>query len=50
MSFELVRKLQEKAVSVEQICRVLDVSRSGYYAAQRRSQIKPVVCEASVHL
>ena len=50
MSFELVRKLQEKAVSVEQICRVLDVSRSGYYEAQRRRLDKPVVCEASVHL
>ncbi len=35
MSFELVRQLQEKAVSVEQIILVLDVSRSGYYEAQR---------------
>ena len=41
MSFELVRQLQEKAVSVEQICRVLDVSRSGYYEAQRRRRVKP---------
>ena len=50
MSFELVRQLQEKAVAVGQICRVLNVSRSGYYAAQRRRRVKPVVCEASVQL
>ena len=29
MSFELVRQLQEKAVAVEQVCRLLAVSRSG---------------------
>ena len=50
MSFELVRQLQEEAVTVEQACRVLDVSRSGYYAARRRSRVKPVVCEVSVQL
>ena len=32
MSFELARQLQEKAVEVMHTCRVLDVSRSGYYA------------------
>ena len=50
MSFELVRQLQEKAVAVEQACRVLAVSRSGYYAARRRRNAAPAVCEASVHL
>ena len=45
-----MRQLQEKAVAVGQICRVLNVSRSGYYAAQRRRRVKPLVCEASVHL
>lgn len=50
MSFELVRQLQEKAVAVDQTCRVLEVSRSGYYAARRRSQDQPAVCETSVHL
>ena len=49
MSFELVRQLQEKAVAVGQVCRVLAVSRSGYYAARRR-RVKPVVCEVSVKL
>ena len=50
MSFKLVRQLQEKAVAVDQACRVLDVSRSGYYAARRRSLAPPAVCEASVQL
>jgi len=50
MSFELVRQLQEKAVPVDQTCRVLEVSRSGYYAARRRSRVQPRVCEASVQL
>ena len=50
MSFELVRQLQEKAVAVEQVCRLLAVSRSGYYAARRRSKVVPAVCESSVHL
>ena len=50
MSFELVRQLQEKAVPVDQTCRVLDVSRSGYYATRRRSRVQPAVCEASVQL
>ena len=50
MSFELVRQLQEKAVAVEQACRVLEVSRSGYDAARRRRQVKPVVCEVGVQL
>jgi putative transposase len=50
MSFQLVQQLQHKAVPVDQACRVLEVSRSGYYAARRRSQVAPVVCAASVEL
>ena len=30
MSFQLVEDLQQKAITVSQACRVLDVSRSGY--------------------
>ena len=30
MSFVLVEQLQQKAVPVDQLCRVLEVSRSGY--------------------
>jgi transposase InsO family protein len=49
MSYQLVRQLQEKAIPVQHSCRVLDVSRSAYYEARRRSA-KPVLCKASVHL
>ena len=50
MSFELVGQLQQKAVPVNQMCRVLSISRSGYYAARKRDQVQPAVCEVSVHL
>ena len=50
MSHQLVDDLQKKAISVSQACRVLDVSRSGYYAAAKRSQEEPVACTDSVHL
>ena len=49
MSYQLVRQLQEEAIPVRHSCRVLCVSRSGYYEAQHRSA-KPVLCKASVHL
>ena len=51
MSFQLVHQLQQKAIPVEQACRVLQVSRSGYYAAKRqRSKVTPAVCAFSVEL
>ena len=50
MSFQLVRQLQQKAVPVDQMCRVLEVSRSGYYGACKRSRAQPAVCKASVQL
>jgi len=37
VSFELVAHLQQKAFTVSHICRVLGVSRSGYYAHRRRT-------------
>jgi putative transposase len=49
MSYQLVRELQKEAIPVQQSCRVLAVSRSGYYEAQRRSA-KPILCKTSVHL
>lgn len=49
MSYQLIHQLQKEAIPVQQSCRVLAVSRSGYYAAQRRAA-KPSVCKASVHL
>lgn len=49
MSYRLVDELQTKAIPVQQSCRLLEVSRSGYYDARRRSA-KPLLCKASVHL
>ena len=50
MSYQLVEDLQKKAVTVSQACRILEVSRSGYYAAAKRRQTAPRACAASVHL
>ena len=58
MSYKLVEDLQKKvcpqvAVIVSQACRVLEVSRSGYYAsvtAHKQRLTAPAVCAASVHL
>ena len=49
MSFRLIDELQTKAIPVAQSCRVLGVSRSGFYEAKRRATA-PVVCKASVHI
>ena len=50
MSYQLVEDLQKKAVTVSQACRILEVSRSGYYAAVKRRRTAPRACAASVHL
>ena len=56
MSYQLIADLQKKAcpkVAVVKACRILEVSRSGYYAHQiatRQRLSTPVVCAASVHL
>ena len=56
MSYQLVEDLQKKAcpkVTVSQACRVLEVSRSGYYAngaVQNQRLAEPALCAASVHL
>ena len=49
MSYRVVDELHKKAVPVQQSCRLLAVSRSGYYEARRRSA-KPLLCKASMHL
>lgn len=49
MSFRLIDELQTKAISVSQSCRVLGVSRSGFYEAKRRADA-PAVCTATVHV
>jgi putative transposase len=50
MNYRLVRQLQEKAIPVQQSCRVLAVSRAGYYAARRREKRPPAVCATTAHL
>ena len=50
MSYQLVEQLQEKAVSVSQACRVLQVSQSGYYAERMRARRAPRPCADSVYL
>lgn len=49
MSYQLIHQLQKKTIPVVQSCRVLQVSRSGYYDAKRRLA-KPPLCKAGVHL
>lgn len=49
MSFQLIDALQMKAIPVTQSCRVLDVSRSGFYEAKRRASTV-VVCQECVHV
>jgi hypothetical protein len=36
MSYPLIYLLQQKAIPVQQSCRALEVSRSGFYAARSR--------------
>jgi putative transposase len=50
MSHALIGSLKKKAIPVSQACRVLNVSRSGYYSATKSSLAAPKVCAASVHL
>jgi putative transposase len=49
VSYRLVDELQTKAIPVAQTCRLLGVSRAGFYEAKRRTAA-PVFCKASVHL
>ena len=49
MSYQLITQLHKKAVPVQQSCRVLSVSRAGYYSAQSRPA-KPLLCKVGVHL
>jgi putative transposase len=38
MSYRLIHQLQQKAIPVQQACRVLAVSRAGYYQHQQRGE------------
>jgi len=48
--YRSIAQLQKKAGSVARVCEVLAVSRSGYYAAQRRGGREARVCPVSVRL
>ncbi|WP_366522222.1 IS3 family transposase [Candidatus Accumulibacter sp. ACC003] len=51
MSHRLIDQLAEKATTgVAPLCRLLGVSRSGYYAAAARARKPASVCAATVHL
>lgn len=50
MIYRSIARLQEKAGGVAKLCRVLEVSRSGYYAARQRRDRKRKVCPISVRL
>jgi putative transposase len=45
-----VAQLHKEAAVVEQVCRVLEVSRSGYYAARKRAIAVPKICVQSAQL
>ncbi|RZI70959.1 MAG: IS3 family transposase, partial [Pseudomonas sp.] len=51
MTYRLVRQLQQKAYSVAHVCRLLNVSRSGFYEARRRAQAPaPLSCPVVAQL
>ena len=49
MIYRLVRQLQQKAIPVKQACRLLQVSRSGYYQYRQRGERDPDMA-TTVHL
>lgn len=48
MIHQLITEWAGKA-PIKQLCRVLEVSRSGYYAARQRARGSPASCSESVH-
>lgn len=50
MTYQCIAQLQQKAASVSTLCRLLDVSRSGYYAARRRASQPERICVVTPHL
>lgn len=50
MSYQLVEQLHKKAVPVGHLCRVLGVSRSGYYGCRQRAKLAPKACLVSTQL
>lgn len=50
MTYRLVRQLQQKAYSVAHLCRLLEISRSGFYEANKRAEVPASVCPVTVQL
>lgn len=50
MSYQFVEHLSKKAVPVERLCRVLGVSRSGYYGSRQRARHRSAACLASTQV
>lgn len=50
MTYRCIEQLQEKADNIASLCRLLGVSRSGYYAARSRTGKPPKVCATTLHL
>ena len=50
MTYRLVRQLQQKAYSVARVCRLLGVSRSGFYEACKRAEAPVSICPVTVQL
>jgi transposase InsO family protein len=50
MSYQLVEQLHKKAVPVGRLCRVLGVSRSGYYGSRQHAKLAPKACLVSTQL
>ena len=50
MIYACIDQLQQKAEAVAPLCKVLGVSRSGYYASQQRAREPAKLCRESTHL
>jgi transposase InsO family protein len=50
MMYQCIDQLQQKAEVVASLCRLLNVSRSGYYASRRRASGPVRVCAVTAHL
>lgn len=50
MTYRLVRQLQQQAYSVAYVCRLLGVSRSGFYEANKRAAAPVPVCLVTLQL
>ncbi len=50
MTYQCIDQLQQKAVGIASLCRLLDVSRAGYYASRRRAKQPKPVCPVTPYL